>query len=248
MRLLVVNPNTSASMTQRIGAAAGAAAGPGVEVVAVNPAHGPASIEGYFDEVFAAPGWSKKWRRATAPVSTPSLLPALTTPGWRRRARPRAGRSSASRGGVSRGRADRPSLQRRHHPVAIDRANRGQSGEIRPRDTMRARARLRSSGAGARRRGFGRARKAVGGNRMRHGGGQRRGDRARLRRYGRSRRHAGAPPRPAGRRRRRRRSQARRSAGRARPRHSKRGPYAPPLPKPFVGAFAGLGRPTRRSL
>jgi allantoin racemase len=56
MRLLVVNPNTSASMTQRIGAAARAAAGPGIEVVAVNPAHGPASIEGYFDEAFAAPG------------------------------------------------------------------------------------------------------------------------------------------------------------------------------------------------
>ncbi len=56
MRLLVVNPNTSASMTKRIGAAARAAAGPGVEVAAVNPASGPASIEGYFDEVFAAPG------------------------------------------------------------------------------------------------------------------------------------------------------------------------------------------------
>ena len=56
MRLLVVNPNTSASMTQRIGAAARAAAGRGSEVVAVNPASGPASIEGYFDEVFAAPG------------------------------------------------------------------------------------------------------------------------------------------------------------------------------------------------
>jgi allantoin racemase len=56
MRLLVVNPNTSASMTQRIGAAARAAAGTGVEVVAANPAYGPASIEGYFDEVFAAPG------------------------------------------------------------------------------------------------------------------------------------------------------------------------------------------------
>ena len=56
MRLLVVNPNTSASMTARIGAAARAAAGQGLEVVAINPAHGPASIEGYFDEVFAAPG------------------------------------------------------------------------------------------------------------------------------------------------------------------------------------------------
>ena len=56
MRLLVVNPNTTAAMTQRIGAAASRAAGPGVEVAAVNPASGPASIEGYFDEVFAAPG------------------------------------------------------------------------------------------------------------------------------------------------------------------------------------------------
>ena len=56
MRLLVVNPNASVAMTLRIGAAARAVAGPGVEVAAINPAHGPASIEGYFDEVFAAPG------------------------------------------------------------------------------------------------------------------------------------------------------------------------------------------------
>jgi len=56
MRLLVVNPNTSASMTESIGRAACTAAGQGVEVVAVNPARGPVSIEGYFDEVFAAPG------------------------------------------------------------------------------------------------------------------------------------------------------------------------------------------------
>ncbi len=56
MRLLVVNPNTSASMTARIGAAAGAAAAAHTQVRAVNPVSGPASIEGYFDEVFAAPG------------------------------------------------------------------------------------------------------------------------------------------------------------------------------------------------
>ena len=51
MKLLVVNPNTSASMTARIGAAAAA----GTEIVAVNPESGPASIEGYFDEAFAVP-------------------------------------------------------------------------------------------------------------------------------------------------------------------------------------------------
>jgi allantoin racemase len=51
MKLLVVNPNTSASMTARIGAAAAA----GTEIVAVNPESGRASIEGYFDEAFAVP-------------------------------------------------------------------------------------------------------------------------------------------------------------------------------------------------
>ena len=55
MKLLVVNPNTSASMTARIGAAARAAAAAGTEIVAVNPESRPASIEGYFDEAFAVP-------------------------------------------------------------------------------------------------------------------------------------------------------------------------------------------------
>jgi len=56
MRLLSVNPNTSPSMTERIGAAARAAAAPATEIIAVNPAYGPVSIEGYFDEAFAVPG------------------------------------------------------------------------------------------------------------------------------------------------------------------------------------------------
>jgi allantoin racemase len=49
MRILIVNPNTTASMTQKIGAAARRVASPGTEIVAVNPQHGPASIEGYYD-------------------------------------------------------------------------------------------------------------------------------------------------------------------------------------------------------
>jgi allantoin racemase len=56
MRIHVVNPNTTASMTAKIGAAARAAASPGVEVSAVNPDFGPPSIEGYFDEAFSVPG------------------------------------------------------------------------------------------------------------------------------------------------------------------------------------------------
>ena len=56
MLICVVNPNTTASMTAKIGVAARAAASPGVAIRAVNPAFGPPSIEGYFDEAFAVPG------------------------------------------------------------------------------------------------------------------------------------------------------------------------------------------------
>ncbi|WP_018238558.1 aspartate/glutamate racemase family protein [Ensifer sp. BR816] len=56
MRILVINPNTTKSMTEKIGKAAQAAASPATEIVAVNPEDGPPSIEGYFDEVFSVPG------------------------------------------------------------------------------------------------------------------------------------------------------------------------------------------------
>jgi len=64
MRILVVNPNTTAAMTRKIGAAARAAASPGVEIVAVNPDSGPPSIEGYYDEVFSIPGVIEEMRKA----------------------------------------------------------------------------------------------------------------------------------------------------------------------------------------
>jgi allantoin racemase len=56
VEILVVNPNTTASMTEKIGAAARAAAGPGTRITAVSPATGPESIEGYYDEALAVPG------------------------------------------------------------------------------------------------------------------------------------------------------------------------------------------------
>lgn len=56
MRLLVVNPNTTASMTEKIGAAARRAASPGTEITATNPRTGPVSIEGYYDEAISVPG------------------------------------------------------------------------------------------------------------------------------------------------------------------------------------------------
>jgi allantoin racemase len=64
MRIHVVNPNTTRSMTQKIAAAAKVAASPGVEVTAVNPDYGPASIEGFFDEAFSVPGLMEEIAKA----------------------------------------------------------------------------------------------------------------------------------------------------------------------------------------
>jgi len=64
MRILLINPNTTASMTRKIEAAARAVAAAGTEVIAVNPSDGPPSIEGYFDEVFSIPGLIGEMRKA----------------------------------------------------------------------------------------------------------------------------------------------------------------------------------------
>jgi allantoin racemase len=64
MRILVVNPNTTASMTRKIAAASRAVASPGVEIIAVNPEFGPPSVEGYYDEVFCVPGIIAEMARA----------------------------------------------------------------------------------------------------------------------------------------------------------------------------------------
>jgi allantoin racemase len=55
-KILIVNPNTTASMTGTIAAAARAVAAPGTEISAVTSSMGPASIEGFYDEAFAVPG------------------------------------------------------------------------------------------------------------------------------------------------------------------------------------------------
>jgi allantoin racemase len=56
MRILVLNPNTTASMTTKIAAAARRAASPGTEILGANPTRGPASIEGYYDEAMSLAG------------------------------------------------------------------------------------------------------------------------------------------------------------------------------------------------
>lgn len=64
MKILVINPNTSAAMTEEIGAAARAIASPGTEIVAVNPIDGPESVEGHYDDAYAAVGVLECIRRS----------------------------------------------------------------------------------------------------------------------------------------------------------------------------------------
>lgn len=52
----IVNPNTTASMTEKIAAAARATASLGGTVHATQSAMGPVAIEGYYDEAYAIPG------------------------------------------------------------------------------------------------------------------------------------------------------------------------------------------------
>lgn len=56
MRLHVINPNSTRSMTDKIGACARSVVSPGTEIVATNPASSPASIEGQYDEAMSVAG------------------------------------------------------------------------------------------------------------------------------------------------------------------------------------------------
>ena len=56
MDILLINPNTTASMTAKMAATAGAVANADTVVRATQPDGGPASIEGYYDEAFSVPG------------------------------------------------------------------------------------------------------------------------------------------------------------------------------------------------
>jgi allantoin racemase len=77
----VINPNTTASMTRTIGAAARAVAGAGVQIDAVNPAYGPVSIEGHYDEAMACIGLLEEVRRGEADGADAHVIACFGDPG-----------------------------------------------------------------------------------------------------------------------------------------------------------------------
>jgi len=56
MRIRLVNPNTTASMTDTAARAARLVAAPGTIIEPATSTMGPASVEGYYDEALAVPG------------------------------------------------------------------------------------------------------------------------------------------------------------------------------------------------
>ncbi|MEX3007449.1 aspartate/glutamate racemase family protein [Hoeflea sp. TYP-13] len=56
MRILIVNPNTTSSMTGKIAEVARSVARPDTQIIAVNPDQGPSSIEGFYDIALSLPG------------------------------------------------------------------------------------------------------------------------------------------------------------------------------------------------
>lgn len=81
MRIKVINPNTTWSMTETIAQAARAAASPGVGIEAVSPAHGPVSIEGHYDEAMACLGLLDEVRKGEADGADAYVIACFGDPG-----------------------------------------------------------------------------------------------------------------------------------------------------------------------
>jgi allantoin racemase len=81
MRIKVINPNTTVSMTEKIGEAARRAAAPGTEIIAVNPGMGPVSIEGHYDEALATLGLLEEVRRGEAEGTDGHVVACFGDPG-----------------------------------------------------------------------------------------------------------------------------------------------------------------------
>lgn len=67
MRIYLINPNTTESMTLKAASAARTVAADGTEIIATQPTNGPASIEGFYDEAFSIPGLIGELQKAEQP-------------------------------------------------------------------------------------------------------------------------------------------------------------------------------------
>lgn len=81
MKIRVINPNTSAAMTASIGQAAAAVADAETVIDAVQPTFGAPSIEGHYDEVWAAAGVTEQVRAGEAAGTDAYVIACFGDPG-----------------------------------------------------------------------------------------------------------------------------------------------------------------------
>jgi allantoin racemase len=81
MKLLIVHPNTTISMTEKIGTAARSVAAAGTDITAVSPDKGPVSIEGYYDEAYCVPGVIERVMKGAAEGYDGFILACFDDPG-----------------------------------------------------------------------------------------------------------------------------------------------------------------------
>ena len=81
MLLQLVNPNSTAEMTEAIGRQARRIAGPGTRIVAVNPPDTPASIEGHADEALAVPAMLALIREGRRQGAAAHVIACFDDPG-----------------------------------------------------------------------------------------------------------------------------------------------------------------------
>ncbi|MGA0939262.1 MAG: aspartate/glutamate racemase family protein, partial [Litorivicinaceae bacterium] len=66
MKILLINPNTTESMTRKAEIAAQKVARPDTQIIATNSKMGPSSIEGFYDVACCLPGLLKETSRFSA--------------------------------------------------------------------------------------------------------------------------------------------------------------------------------------
>lgn len=81
MKIKVINPNTTASMTQKIEIAARKVAAPKTEIIACNPTMGPVSIESHYDEALSVVGLLAEIRQGETEGADGYVIACFGDPG-----------------------------------------------------------------------------------------------------------------------------------------------------------------------
>ena len=81
MKIVVINPNTSESMTAHLRRELETVRGATTELIVVNPEHGPVSIESAYDEAYAIPPTLELVKRAEEEGADAVVLACFSDPG-----------------------------------------------------------------------------------------------------------------------------------------------------------------------